>query len=153
MVDKIKENLENIVNNENVFIDNVEYVNEKNMNILRVTIDSNTSIVDLNLCVDVTKLINEYLDKNDFIQDDYMLEVSSKGVEDGDLEEELSIYDMIDQNIHFKTYAKINGKKEFVGRLKEIREDEIDVVINDEIMTIKFEKIAIVKECPSTEEE
>ncbi len=152
MIEKIKKNLEDIVNNDDVYIDNVEYVKEDNSNILRVTIDSNTKEVDLNLCVDVTRLINEYLDENDVIADEYMLEVSSKGIDEVDVNEELDINDMIDQCIFVKTYAKINNVKEFSGELKSIEEDGITIMYNNELMKLTFKQIAIIKEC-STEEE
>ncbi len=153
MIEKIKKELEAIVNCDKVYIENVEYVKEQVSNILRITIDSNIQEVDLNLCVEVTRQINEYLDETkDFTEEEYMLEVSSKGVEEVDEEAELDINDMVGKCICVKTYAKINGVKEFCGELQNISEEGIRILFNEEALELSFKQVAIIKECLNEEE-
>ena len=52
---------------------------ENNEDYLRVYIDA----VDIDTCVDATKIINPLLDDADVIEDSYILEVLSKGEENG----------------------------------------------------------------------
>ena len=58
----------------------VEYVKEGKDYFLKVYIDSENGI-DLNDCEKVSNSINEILDKEDYIKEQYFLEVSSPGIE------------------------------------------------------------------------
>ena len=60
-----------------VKVDKVEYVKEGNNYFLRITIDKE-DIVDIDTCVEATKIINPILDKEDLIEDSYILDVTSK---------------------------------------------------------------------------
>lgn len=59
---------------------NLEYLNENGTNYLRVTIDSDTDI-DIDDIEALSNVINEYLDKTDPIDEEYVLEVTSRGIE------------------------------------------------------------------------
>jgi ribosome maturation factor RimP len=61
----------------NIRIDDISYVKENNMNILRITIDKEPYI-DVDDCVAATKIINPIIDKEDIINDTYILDVCSK---------------------------------------------------------------------------
>lgn len=74
---KVKELIQSIVEENNYIIDSVEYVKEGSNYFLRVIIDKN-GIIDIDDCVKVTNLINPILDKEDFIQENYILDVCSK---------------------------------------------------------------------------
>ena len=79
MENKIKEILKEPLKEINVFIDSITYEN-KSLNIL---LDSE-DIIDLDKVVEATHIINDILDKEDFINESYMLDVSSK--EKGDVQ-------------------------------------------------------------------
>ena len=74
---KVKELIQQIVEENNYIIDSVEYVKEGSNNFLRIVIDKN-GIIDIDDCVTVTNLINPLLDKEDPIKDNYILDVCSK---------------------------------------------------------------------------
>jgi ribosome maturation factor RimP len=61
----------------NIRIDDISYVKENNMNILRITIDKEPYI-DVDDCVAATKIINPIIDKEDIINDTYILDICSK---------------------------------------------------------------------------
>jgi ribosome maturation factor RimP len=61
----------------NIRIDDISYVKENNMNILRITIDKEPYI-DVDDCVAATKIINTIIDKENIINDTYILDVCSK---------------------------------------------------------------------------
>lgn len=75
--EKVRNLLEKEVNNLGVIIDNITYEKENGNYFLRVIIDSEKGI-DLDKCVEVTKLINPLLDNAKIIEDGYTLEVWSK---------------------------------------------------------------------------
>lgn len=58
-------------------VDDVSYCKEGNMNILRITIDKEP-YVDVDDCVDATRIINPIIDEHDIIKDTYVLDVCSK---------------------------------------------------------------------------
>ncbi len=72
-MEKIKKVLEGPLNEINVKIDSIEYLNGE----LRIVLDSE-EILDLDKIVEATNIINPILDKHDFIKESYVLDVSSK---------------------------------------------------------------------------
>lgn len=75
--EKVRELIEGVIKENNYILDNVEYVKEDSNMFLRVVIDKN-GIIDIDDCVCVSKLINPLLDKVDFLNDSYILDVCSK---------------------------------------------------------------------------
>ncbi|MDD2202897.1 MAG: hypothetical protein PHT75_00170 [Bacilli bacterium] len=61
----------------NIKLDDVSYLKEDNMSILRITIDKNPYI-DVDDCVAATKIINSIIDRENIIDDAYVLDVCSK---------------------------------------------------------------------------
>ena len=77
MEDKVRKLIEEEVNKLGIKIDNVIYEKEGSNYFLRITIDRDEAI-DLDTCVEVTNVINPLLDKADFLDDSYILDVSTK---------------------------------------------------------------------------
>ena len=75
--EKVRELIEGVIKENNYILDNVEYVKEDSNMFLRVVIDKN-GIIDIDDCMCVSKLINPLLDKVDFLNDSYILDVCSK---------------------------------------------------------------------------
>lgn len=74
---KIRNLIEKEIKNNNYILDSVEYVKEGSNYFLRVVIDKQ-GIIDIDDCVTVTNIINPILDKEDLIEDNYILDVCSK---------------------------------------------------------------------------
>ena len=77
MEDKVRKLIEEEVNKLGIKIDNVIYEKESSNYFLRIIIDRDDTI-DLDTCVEVTNVINPLLDKADFLDDSYILDVSTK---------------------------------------------------------------------------
>lgn len=77
MEEKIKGLIKDVIEENDYILDDVEYVKEGNIYFLRVIIDKN-GIMDVEDCVTVSNLINPILDKEDPIEDNYILDVCSK---------------------------------------------------------------------------
>lgn len=84
MEDKIKNLIEGEVNKLGISIDSVTYEKEGSNYFLRIVIDRD-KIIDIDTCVEVTNVINPLLDSVDYIDDSYILDVSTK--EKGDSNE------------------------------------------------------------------
>ena len=131
----IEEKVENLVsktiNDLGYELYDVEYVKEGKDYFLRIYIDSKKGI-DLNDCEKVSNMITELLDKEDYIKEQYFLEVSSPGVERV-LRKEKHLQDNIGTEIELKLFKQINGQKQYKGILKDFDKDYITILNNQEI--------------------
>lgn len=138
MIDKVKQDIEKLVNNDDVHIYNVEYVRELHNNILRVTIDSNTKEVDLDLCVEVTNIVNTFLDETDPISDEYMLEVSSRGAEEA-IETDEALANAVGKVVYIEVKESVDKFDNFNGTLLEVNEHSVLIQCNIKSVMKKFE--------------
>ena len=74
---KVRELIEEEVSKMGIIIDSVVYEKEGSNYFLRIVIDRD-QIIDIDTCVEVTKVINPLLDNLDVIEDSYILDISSK---------------------------------------------------------------------------
>lgn len=81
MLEKVTDLIQPILDEHDVYLDDIEYVQEKNEWYLRIYIEMNQGHLDMDTCVAVSEAISEKLDEADLIKNEYYLEVSSPGVE------------------------------------------------------------------------
>lgn len=77
MEEKVREIIGNNLDNLNLKIDSVKYEKEGNVNYLRICLDSD-EIIDVNKVVEATHIINPLMDKEDFINEEYILDIYGK---------------------------------------------------------------------------
>ncbi len=109
----------------------VEYVKEGKDFFLRIYIDSEKGI-DLDVCEKVSNSITEILDKEDYIKEQYFLEVSSPGVERV-LRKEKHLKDNIENEVQIKLFKPFEGQKQYKGILKDFNNDYITIFDAEEI--------------------
>ena len=83
MEDKVRKLIEKKVGELGITIDSVTYEKEGSNYFLRIVIDRD-EVIDIDTCVEVTNIINPLLDEADFLNESYILDVSTKekGVKD-----------------------------------------------------------------------
>ena len=74
---RVRDLLEEEVAKMGIVIDSVTYEKEGSNYFLRIVIDRD-KIIDIDTCVEVTKVINPLLDNLNVIEDSYILDISSK---------------------------------------------------------------------------
>ncbi len=118
----------------------IEYLREFGSYYLRVFIDKEGG-VDINDCEHLSRALSEKLDEHegDF-SDDYILEVSSPGV-DRALHTDAHYQAVIGEMIQLKTLVKIEGKKEHIGELVEVNEKQVTLKDDDDSYSIDRDKI------------
>lgn len=126
-----------------VEIYDVEYLKEGSDWYLRAYIDKPEG-VDINDCENVSRALSEALDKEDFISDAYILEVSSPGLgrvlkKDKHLEKSLG------QEVELKTYKPIDQCKEFGGILKSYDKDSVTITMEEEEKVFKRADLAVIR--------
>ena len=60
-----------------IIVDKVDFVNENNYNFLKIELDKVNGI-DLDTIVEATNIINPIIDRLDLIEEEYVLDISSK---------------------------------------------------------------------------
>lgn len=122
----VKQLVEPIINNIGYNVYDVIYEKEGQDNYLRIFIDKD-GIIDLNDCEKVNDAINDILDEKDPIKNQYMLEVSSPGIERR-LRSNEHLKKAIDKKIEIHTFEKVENQKVLIGILKSYDEDSIVIV-------------------------
>ncbi len=142
---KAEELLKPIAEANHVEIYDVEYVKEGSEWYLRCYIDKEEG-VSINDCEAVSRALSDELDRTDFIDDAYILEVSSPGL-GRTLKKDKHLRKSLLEEV--KTYKPIMGKKEFTGILKAFDEDTVTLgaALKEGIEDIIFDRkdIAVIK--------
>ena len=117
-----------ILERNNFELVDVEYVKEGSTWYLRAYIDKEGGIT-VDDCEIVAREMNEILDREDYIEDSYVFEVSSPGL-GRPLKKEKDYVRNMGKKIEIRTYRAIDRCKEFTGILKAY--DDTSVTIADE---------------------
>jgi ribosome maturation factor RimP len=119
----------------------VEYVKEGSEWYLRITIDSEKGI-DIDDCEKAYRVIDKIVDEIDPVEGAYHLEVSSPGLE-RDLRTAEHFRWACGQTVVLKLFTAVNGKKELVGALTAVNEDEsLTLDLADGSITVEKQKIS-----------
>lgn len=108
----------------------VEYVKEGSTWYLRAYIDKEGGIT-VNDCELVAREMNEILDREDYVEDSYVFEVSSPGL-GRPLKKEKDFIRNMGKEVEIRTYRAINHEKEFYGILKAYDADTVTITNEDE---------------------
>lgn len=122
----------------------VEYVKEAGNWYLRGYIDKPEGIT-VNDCEAVSRKFSDKLDEDDFIEDSYIMEISSPGL-DRPLKKEKDFQRNMGKLVEVRTYRPIEKQKEFCGILTAF--DSNSVTIDEDGTERTFEKkdIALIRQ-------
>lgn len=126
-----------------VEIYDVEYVKEGSDWYLRAYIDKEAG-VNITDCENVSRALSEKLDEEDFIEDAYILEVSSPGL-GRTLKKEKHFIKSLGQEVEVRTYKPIDKRKEFVGVLQAYDNGNITILMDDEERIFSKADVALVR--------
>lgn len=107
----------------------VEYVKEAGNWYLRVYIDKPGGIT-VDDCEVVNRELGDLLDRDDFIDDSYILEVSSPGL-GRPLKKERDFIRSKGEEVEIRTYRMVDRQKEFRGVLKAWDKDTVTIETED----------------------
>ena len=107
----------------------VEYVKEAGTWYLRAYIDKEGGIT-VDDCEVVSRRLGEWLDEKDFIEDSYILEVSSPGL-GRPLKKDKDFDRSIGEDVDIKLYKPMNKQKDYTGTLKAYDKNTVTVTVED----------------------
>ena len=108
-----------------VEIYDVEYVKEGSDFYLRAYIDK-AGGVTIEDCEKVSRAVSDMMDREDFIEEAYILEVSSPGLGRA-LKKDKHLAKSIGEEVEIKTYKPIEKQKEFSGILKSFDGESVTI--------------------------
>ena len=133
-----------IINANNFELVDVEFIKEAGTYYLRIYIDKEGGIT-IDDCEIVSRALSDKLDEKDFIEESYILEVSSPGV-GRPLKKDKDFARSIGEEVDVKLFKPIEKQKEFTGILESFNETDITVRLDeDTVMTFKRKEIALVR--------
>ena len=121
----------------------VEYVKEAGNWYLRGYIDKPGGIT-VNDCEAVSRRFSDLLDAEDFIEDSYIMEISSPGL-DRPLKKDKDFERNMGKDVEIRTYSPVDGRKDFRGEL--VSYDKETVTIREEEKESVFSRkdIALIR--------
>lgn len=126
-----------------VSVVDAEFKKEDGRQILRIFIDK-VGGVGINDCEEFSRVFSDEIDKDDPIETEYLLEVSSPGVE-RKLKTEREFLHYVGTLVDVKLFAQVNGKKEFTGTIKSYEDGRISFECDGETITINTKDAAYIK--------
>ena len=122
----------------------VEWVKEGANWYLRAYIDKENGIT-VDDCEEVSRALSDLLDEEDFISENYILEVSSPGL-GRPLKKEKDFIRSMGKDVDVRLYRQIDKQKEFTGALSAYDENTVTLTMEDGSLMV-FEKpdIALIR--------
>ena len=122
----------------------VEYVKEAGTWYLRAYIDKEGGIA-VDDCELISRRLGDWLDEKDFIDESYILEVSSPGL-GRPLKKEEDFARSIGKDVDVRLYRQRDGQKEFTGRLSSYDGDTVTLQMEDgSQLTFERSGIALIR--------
>ena len=133
-----------IIEANNFELVDVEYVKEGSNWYLRAYIDKEGGIA-VDDCEVISRKLSDWLDKEDFIDDSYILEVSSPGL-GRPLKKEKDYVRSMGREVEVRLYKAIDRQKEFTGTLSAYDDKTVTLTMEDGSEAV-FEKadIALIR--------
>ncbi|MBI4850784.1 MAG: ribosome maturation factor RimP [Acidobacteria bacterium] len=132
--------IERVVTAEGLELVHCEFSGTGKYTVLRIYIDKPEGVTHKD-CSYISTQLGMVLDVEDLISHQYLLEVSSPGVDRG-LYKKSDYTRFAGQNIKLKLQQALNGRKVFRGRLEGLEEEKIKLTDEKETHLIPYELIA-----------
>lgn len=121
----------------------VEYVKEAGTWYLRGYIDKPGGIT-VNDCEAVSRIFSDRLDEKDFIEESYVMEISSPGL-DRPLKKEKDFTRSMGKLVEVRTYRPLDGQKEFTGVLTAYDGKTVTIQPDDVLRTFEMKDVALIR--------
>ncbi|WAJ22919.1 MULTISPECIES: ribosome maturation factor RimP [Lacrimispora] len=122
----------------------VEYIKEAGNWYLRAYIDKEGGIT-VDDCEIISRRLGEWLDEKDFIEDSYILEVSSPGL-GRPLKKDKDFERSIGKEVDIRLYKALNKQKDFNGTLQSYNKETVTITIEDGTeLVINRPEIALIR--------
>lgn len=141
---KTEEFLKPLIEEHHFELVDVEYVKEGSNWYLRAYIDKEGGI-SVDDCEVISRRLSDWLDEKDFIEDSYILEVSSPGL-GRPLKKEKDFARSIGKEVEVRLYRQKDNQKEFTGILTNYDKNSVTIETEDgESLVFLRAEIALIR--------
>jgi len=141
LTDKVEAAIESVITSLGLELEYTELVKEGGNNVYRIVLDKACGKVSIDDCENVSRSVEDIVDKFVNIKDGYVLEVSSAGLERKLVN--LNLYKKyVGSEVKIKLFKKINDSKELQGILKQVKNDIVVISVNNDDIEINIKEIA-----------
>ncbi len=122
----------------------VEYVKEGGSYYLRIYIDKEGGIT-VNDCEDISRPFSDILDREDYIEGSYILEVSSPGL-GRPLKKEKDFKRSLGEEVEIRLFRQVEHQKEWIGLLTAYDQQTVTIETEDgREMTFERSNLALIR--------
>ena len=111
---------------------------------VRILVDKFGGGITVGECAQLNRQICMMLDEKDLIQERYILEVSSPGI-DRPLKTKKDFSRCLKSDVRFFLHEPLSGKLEFLGVVLNVKDESVEIVTENGVVEIAFAKIAKAK--------
>ena len=95
-------------------------------------------------CEVISRILSDWLDQTDFIEDSYILEVSSPGL-GRPLKKERDFERSLGEEVEIRLYKALNKQKEFTGILKAYDKETVTIETAEGELVFNRSDIALIR--------
>jgi ribosome maturation factor RimP len=117
----------------------VDYLSEHGRWVLRIYIDK-AGGVTIDDCARISVELGDLIDIKDIVRHEYVLEISSPGL-NRPLNKEADFTRVIGKKVKIKMKIPVNGRRNFSGYLKDVRDHEIYIEDEGGLITLPWPEI------------
>ena len=121
----------------------VEYVKEAGTWYLRAYIDKEGGIA-VDDCEVISRILSDWLDQTDILEESYILEVSSPGL-GRPLKKERDFERSLGEEVEIRLYTALNKQKEFTGILKAYDKETVTIETAEGELVFNRSDIALIR--------
>lgn len=141
LTDKVEENINDDVVSLGLELEYTELVKEGGNSIYRIVIDKPGSKVSIEDCENLSRTIEDTVDKLVNVKEGYVLEVSSAGLE-RELKNIRLYKKYVGYDVRVKLFKKVNDEKEIEAKLVSANDSEIVLEKDGKKICIEYSNIA-----------
>ena len=145
MLDKIRETIKPVLQEEQIELVEIVFRKEASRQVLRLLVDKDNGI-QLSDCVKLNEKISQVLDEADIIQESYVIEVDSPGI-DRLFKTKRDFERAVGRLVRVTLNERIQDKKEYIARLEEVSDAGVKIDVKKKgVIEIPFERIIRARE-------
>ena len=139
VVQQVMQLIEPILNEMDVELVDVEFLSVRSKWVLRIFVDEQDGIT-LDRCAQVSKEIGTLIDMKDIVEHEYVLEVSSPGL-NRPLKKVKDFIWATGKKVTLKTVSPVNGRRKFTGILKSFNEGALAIQTDNDLFSLPLKNV------------
>lgn len=131
--------IEPILDEMSIELVDTEYLSEHGRWVLRIYVDKEGGIT-LDDCAAVSREIGDLIEVRDLISHEYVLEVSSPGL-NRPLKKEMDFIQTVGKRVKVRMKCPVNGRRNFMGHLAAFRDATLYIQVGEEEVRLPLQEV------------